>query len=369
MPNSTQTIALENSSTRISPRPPGRMAMAVIAALAGLLLAAAGTAAAEPLPSRCSAPASLNSAASSDGQLRYRFMGTTTLLFDDGETQILIDGFFSRPSLARSAIGRVGPNCARIEEALEKAGITTRLKAIFVAHAHVDHVLDAPEIAFLTGAELIGSESVKNVALGHGLPPGRIKEGRHRIPCGYGRFRITPILTPHSTPNVAWGRVSRPVPRHSWAQFYRARDSFAFLIEHGDHSLLVYPSTAFAPNRLNGFAADIVFLGISGLGRRGAGFADRYWDEVMGTVGGKLVYPIHWDDFGRPLSEDLRPMPWPFDNVRRGRAHVRRLADEHGVTLGELTRYDTVVAPPPSAGRAGRRSAAPSPPPCPTFGT
>ena len=28
------------------------------------------------------------------------WFGVTTLLFDDGETQVLIDGFFSRPSLA-----------------------------------------------------------------------------------------------------------------------------------------------------------------------------------------------------------------------------------------------------------------------------
>ena len=34
------------------------------------------------------------------------WLGVTTLLFDDGETQILIDGFFSRPSLADMLLRR-----------------------------------------------------------------------------------------------------------------------------------------------------------------------------------------------------------------------------------------------------------------------
>ncbi len=41
----------------------------------------------------------LASAAVTDS-VTVTWLGVTTLLFDDGETQILIDGFFSRPSLA-----------------------------------------------------------------------------------------------------------------------------------------------------------------------------------------------------------------------------------------------------------------------------
>ena len=37
---------------------------------------------------------------SDDGALSATWLGVTTVLIDDGDTQILIDGFFSRPSLA-----------------------------------------------------------------------------------------------------------------------------------------------------------------------------------------------------------------------------------------------------------------------------
>ena len=43
------------------------------------------------------------------------WLGVTTLLFDDGDTQVLIDGFFSRPSLADIVFDmRVQSNAAHI---------------------------------------------------------------------------------------------------------------------------------------------------------------------------------------------------------------------------------------------------------------
>ena len=58
------------------------------------------------------------------GTLNVTFLGTTSLLFDDGRTQILIDGFFSRPR-ARQVIGRMLTSDGdRIYGALARAGET-----------------------------------------------------------------------------------------------------------------------------------------------------------------------------------------------------------------------------------------------------
>jgi hypothetical protein len=82
-------------------------------------------------------------------------------------------------------------------------------------------------------------------------------------------------------------------------------------------------------------------------------------------VEGQIVYPVHWDDFGRPLSDGLRPMPLPFDNASRGLERVRNLARDHGVRLEELPLFEPVVAPMPS----GRRAVRPpdTTPPCASF--
>jgi L-ascorbate metabolism protein UlaG (beta-lactamase superfamily) len=257
------------------------------------------------------------------------------LLFEDGDTQILVDGYFSRPPLLTAAFGLVSPDCRRIGDGLRSGGITRRLRAIFVAHAHVDHALDAPEIAGLTRAWLVGSKSVRNIAIGHGLDEPQIRAvGEGPSYCA-GGFRVTPILTGHSRPNIAKGDVDRPVPRRSWAQSYRSRDSHAFLIEHGDVKILVHPSAAIEPKLASHIRADVVFLGIAGLGRKPASFTDDYWTNVVIKTGAKLVYPVHWDNFGRPLGAGLRRMPWPFDNVSKGVEHVERMARSSGIAVRE----------------------------------
>ena len=44
------------------------------------------------------APYARISPAPARGDVRVTFLGVSTLLFDDGETRIMTDGFFSRPS-------------------------------------------------------------------------------------------------------------------------------------------------------------------------------------------------------------------------------------------------------------------------------
>src|SRR4051812_34418470 len=43
-------------------------------------------------------------------RLRVTFLGTTSLLFDDGETAWMTDGFFSRPGVFNMVFGSVSPN-------------------------------------------------------------------------------------------------------------------------------------------------------------------------------------------------------------------------------------------------------------------
>jgi L-ascorbate metabolism protein UlaG (beta-lactamase superfamily) len=82
-----------------------------------------------------------------------KFLGVSTLLFDDGDTAFLTDGFFSRPGKLRTAFGTIAPDAAAIDRALEHAGVQ-RLAAVIPLHSHFDHALDAPFVAKRTGALL-----------------------------------------------------------------------------------------------------------------------------------------------------------------------------------------------------------------------
>ncbi len=97
-----------------------------------------------------------------DSPVKITFVGTSTLLFEDGETALLVDGFFSRPSKAHVLFGMVRTNHCKVHEALDRLGVR-KLAAVLVVHSHYDHALDSAYIANHTGAILAGSESTRKV--------------------------------------------------------------------------------------------------------------------------------------------------------------------------------------------------------------
>ena len=104
--------------------------------------------------------------------LSATWLGVATILLSDGRSAIMTDGFFSRPRLARVALGKVAPSPARVYGCLTRAGLRT-LAAVLPVHTHYDHALDSALVAELTGAVLVGGESAANVGRGHGLPETR----------------------------------------------------------------------------------------------------------------------------------------------------------------------------------------------------
>jgi len=59
------------------------------------------------------------------GAVTVRFSGTATLLFSDGETQWMTDGWFSRPGPLRMLLGKIGPDIGAIEQGLADNEVTS----------------------------------------------------------------------------------------------------------------------------------------------------------------------------------------------------------------------------------------------------
>ena len=122
---------------------PFSIASRLLVALLLAMPASAGQLAAQPAEPRAT-PFNRKQLASAPAQpnaLRVMYLGVSTLLFDDGETQFMTDGFFSRPDFFTVLFGEVEPNRERISGALQRAGVT-RLAAIIPLHTHYDHALD-----------------------------------------------------------------------------------------------------------------------------------------------------------------------------------------------------------------------------------
>ena len=140
--------------------------------------------------------------------LGVTFLGVATLLLDDGKQALLTDGFFSRPSLRKVALGKVAPDDARIDAALARAGID-RLDAVAPVHSHFDHALDSAVVAQRTGAVLVGGESTANVGRGGGLPPERIRVATPGEAMTFGSFRLTLVESHHCPPDRFPGVIDR----------------------------------------------------------------------------------------------------------------------------------------------------------------
>jgi len=264
--------------------------------------------------------------------VRATFLGVSTLLFDDGDTALLTDGFFSRPGLLR-VVGRpLRPDPVRISAGLRRAGIAD-LAAVLVAHSHYDHALDAPAVAQRTGALLVGSPSTRQIALGHGLPADRFVPAPVASPLRIGSFTVTAVTSLHSHPDRFPGTIDAPVIIPARAGRYRTGECYSFHIGHSTGSLLVHASANFRPGALADVRADTVFLGIGQLGRADDGFRSSYWDEVVVAVRPRRVVPIHWDNLTRPLTPRVRPIPWPLDNHRRTMAWLKTACADAGIEL------------------------------------
>lgn len=247
------------------------------------------------------------------------FFGASTILFDDGETQILIDGFFSRPSVLKLVCGKIAPNRRRISRGLAHAEIG-RLAGVFVAHSHFDHAMDAPTIATLTGAKVYGSRSTQQLIIG-AEPGGGQFQGLDDNPVRLGNFTIRTFKSAHSPRDMAPGTILRPFTLPAHPRNWRAGECYSFLIEHDglikhdERSILVHASAGFVPDAFKNINAKSVYLGVALLGNQSDEYMEDYWREVVESTNPDTVIPIHWDNLTRSIRRPVRPPPRWFDDI------------------------------------------------------
>jgi L-ascorbate metabolism protein UlaG (beta-lactamase superfamily) len=276
--------------------------------------------------------------ADATARIQVRFAGVSTLLFDDGETAWMLDGFFTRPDKWKSLAGKIGPDRAIIEKNLKRLNVPPRLMAVVPAHSHYDHAMDAPVVASLTGARLIGSSSTINIGRGLSLPKEQWQQVVPNETVTLGKWKLTFILSRHSPTLIKPCRhhdtIDLPLvpPRHFSA--WCAGEVWAILVTHDSGlRILVNASAGFCKCSLAGRQADVVFLGIGTLGRQSPAYREQLWNEVVRRVRPRRVIAIHWDDFSKPLDEPLLPMPYPLDDFDTTMSHLEKLARQDNIEL------------------------------------
>lgn len=246
------------------------------------------------------------------------WLGVATLLFDDGDTQILIDGFFSRPSVADILFNiPVQSEAAQVNYAMDSYRMR-RLAAIIPVHSHFDHAMDIGAIANRSSASIIGSASTAQIARGAGVPEDQIVTAEHDVAYRFGEFTIRLIPSNHAP--VGWGgsvplggEIAAPLLLPAPISAWRAGTAYSIEVRHPQGTTLVQGSAGFQPGALDQVSADVVMLGSWGLTKLGRDYTEQYWLAMVTSTGAKRVVPIHFEDYTRPFGE-IELSPRVLDN-------------------------------------------------------
>jgi L-ascorbate metabolism protein UlaG (beta-lactamase superfamily) len=236
--------------------------------------------------------------------LRLRWLGAAGFAVETPTTTVLLDPFVSRPGFAAIAAGPLVPDLEGIRKNMPR-----RVDAVLCGHAHFDHLLDAPLIAQLTGAKLIGSRAACNFGRAALLPEDRLVE----IPPPGGTRTVGDVeirFVPGRHGRLLFGRVPHPgdVPAPprlpAWWHAYRAGDVFGILLRARGVSVYHNGSADLVDDALAGHRADVLLACLAG--RRAT---PRYAERLIGALQPRLIVPMHHDAFFLPRADGVRLLP------------------------------------------------------------
>lgn len=232
-------------------------------------------------------------------KLTLRWLGTAgfDLAFDNNH--ILLDPYLTRIPFLRYWLGKVSPNPSQTDRYIQHAD------ALFISHAHIDHILDAPVIAEKFHAPVYGSPNCAALLTKAGLTPALI----HTIHAG-DQIKVNEILvtairsshlpTPFFTPGSIDPRWRFPLT----ARQYRMDETLSFLIQVSGFSILTAPGSDI-PDDL---PIDILILNPL--------HSSRYLEDALRRFPARVVIPSHWDVFWQSLEKPVQPMFWPACSIR-----------------------------------------------------
>jgi hypothetical protein len=124
------------------------------------------------------------------------------------------------------------------------------------------------------------------------------------------------------------------------------------LVSHAA-AALIQGSAGWRDGALDGRSADVVLLGIGGLGTRDEAYREGYWNAVVGAVKPRCVIPIHWDDFTLSLGSPLEPAPRLLDDFDASMAFLANQTKSGRPSLGLLRAWEPVRLLGAGAARCG----------------
>lgn len=219
------------------------------------------------------------------------YLGTAGWELSSSRGTLLVDPYYSRPNVQDDDM-LVAPDEAVIARYAPK-----KVDAILVAHAHYDHLLDAPFVAARTGAVLFGTESAKNVALASGVAKDHVRVVHGGDSFRVGPFDVRAVAALHSLT----GQKSVPIPSTVRVPLsavgYSDATSLQYLVSFDGRSVFFVSSANFIEENVRGLRPDVAVVAV-GLRAK----IPDYTCRLVHALGDpKVVVANHFDAFTEPL--------------------------------------------------------------------
>jgi L-ascorbate metabolism protein UlaG (beta-lactamase superfamily) len=245
------------------------------------------------------------------------YQGVAGWQFTAGSTTLLVDPYFSRPDLESEA--PISSDLAAV-----RAHAPARAAAILIGHSHADHVLDAPAVARLTGAEIVGSESTAHYASAAGVPANQIITVKGGGDFEFPSFSLRVIPSLHSAlegkhrfgaNQLIPSDVTLPL---RFTDFVEG-GTFAYLVRSAGHEVLFLDTANFIERELEGIHPDVAVVA-TGLRHEIHDYSCRLM-RVLGSP--PLVFANHFDDWRRTPVPTAQLSPEIQADLARFRAEIR----------------------------------------------
>ncbi len=237
-----------------------------------------------------------------DADVVLTYLGTAGFIVQSAERVVVLDPYLTRSTLWQTLTRPLVPNAELIRRIIPHAD------DVLVGHAHYDHVLDAPDLCLQTGARLIGSPAVMNVARAAGVPERQLRStlGHERIACG----SISVVGLPSLHGKAILGRIPFPgdieVPPPWPARVHQLRHGqvLNWWLDAGGFRVVHIDSADFSNEHLRGLHADVVCLCAVGRQHR-----RNYVRDIVDLLKPRYILPCHWDSMMTPLHATPQLIP------------------------------------------------------------
>jgi L-ascorbate metabolism protein UlaG (beta-lactamase superfamily) len=266
------------------------------------------------------------------GQRSYemRWLGVAGIELRAKGQILVIDPFVTRPPFRHIWLGRVSSDAELAAKTVPRADF------VLVTHAHWDHVMDVPAVIEKSGATAYGSPNTCQLLSLLGVAEEHIHEIKVGDQLTLGTFQVQIFSAEHGLVlghPFATGSIAPNLQPPLRLRDYRMDACFSFLIEVDDLRLLDWSSERVDAAPL----ADVLF--VKPLREQ------AYYEVLLELVRPRVIIPIHWDNFMRPLSQPLRPMikppllaypPFERVNLEQFSQMIKRTNPEIKVFLPEI---------------------------------